>query len=174
MIEMVDVQSISITLAALSFIVAVSYYALNLREIRRNRQIALTTTLLQPFMTDVGYNKILDLLAMQWDSLEDYMEKYDSRVNPENAASRMSLWNTCETLGMLYREGFLDLKTIYSTSGGIINSLWMKFKPVIESYRGSDYATNAYANFEYLAMKISELIEFDKLAPRHKIPERRK
>jgi hypothetical protein len=171
---MVDVQSISITLAALSFLVAASYYVLNLREIRRNRQITLTTTLLQPFMSDEGYIKIMDLLAMQWDSLEEFMNKYDSRVNPENAASRMSLWNACETLGMLYRDGFLDLKTIISASGGIINSLWVKFGPVIESYRGNDYATNSYENFEYLASQIGELLEFDKLAPRHTIPERKK
>jgi hypothetical protein len=36
---MVDFQSISITLAAFSFVVAATYYAMNLREVTRNRKI---------------------------------------------------------------------------------------------------------------------------------------
>jgi hypothetical protein len=79
------------------------------------------------------------------------MQKYDSRVNPVNAARRMSLWNTCETIGLLYREGFLDLQTIWASSGGIIWTLWQKFGPVIEVYRGTHYTENSYENFEYLA-----------------------
>ena len=166
---MVELQSISITLAGLSFIVAATYYVMNIREQRRNRKITLTTTMLQHFMTDEGYFKIMDLLTLKWDSLEDYMNKYDSRVDPKNAARRMSLWNTCETLGLLYREGLLDLDIIYASSGGIIYTSWKKFEPVIELYRGGDYSRDAYSNFEYLAKKIGERAEIDELAPRHLI-----
>ena len=66
------------------------------------------------------------------------MNKYDSRVDTKNAARRMSLWNTCETLGLLYREGLLDLEIIYASSSGIIYTIWKKFEPIIESYRGGD------------------------------------
>ena len=81
---MVDAQSISIILAALSFVVAAIYYAMNLREVRRNRRITLTTTMLQqPFMTKEGFRQFLDLMAMEWSSPDDYKNKYDHRVNPE-------------------------------------------------------------------------------------------
>jgi hypothetical protein len=111
---------------------------------------------MQHFMTDEGYLKTMELLGMQWDSIEDFMQKYDSRVNPVNAARRMSLWNTCETIGLLYREGFLDLETIWASSAGIIGTLWRKFGPVIEYYRGTHYTENSYENFEYLAGVLSE------------------
>ncbi len=155
---MVDFQSISITLAALSFVLAAIYYAMNINEAKRNRRITLTTTVLQPFMTEEGYSKIMDLLAMEWSSLDDFKSKYDSSVNPENGAKRLSMWNICETIGMLYREGLLDLKTLYGGSGGILSVIWFKFKPVIEMYRGTEYDSRAYEHFENLAERLLEFV----------------
>ena len=90
---MVDVQSISMTLAALSFIVAAIYYAMNLREVSRNRRVTLTTTLLQPFMTEEGNRLFMDLWEMEWRDLEEYKSKYDHRASPENYAKRSAVWN---------------------------------------------------------------------------------
>jgi len=161
---MVDTQSISIILAALSFVVAAIYYAMNLREVRRNRRITLTTTMLQqPFMTKEGFRQFLDLMAMEWSSLDDYKNKYDHIVNPENCALRQSLWNTCESIGLLYREGMLDLKTLSGGSTGMITLLWYKFEPIIKMYRGKDYAESAYENFEFVAKKLEEYLSLDEI-----------
>lgn len=105
-------------------------------------------------MTAEGARKIFDLLSMEWDSIEDFMERYDSVVDPVNAAERLSIWTLCETIGLLYREGFLDFKTLISSSGGYIGSLWLKFKPVIEAYRGTHFTENSFENFEYLGNKV--------------------
>jgi hypothetical protein len=154
---MVDVQSISITFAALSFIVAATYYAMNLMEIRRSRRITLTTTLIQPFMTAEGSRDIMDLmLYMDWNDLDDYKSKYDHRVNPENFIKRVAVWKLFDTIGLLYRKGLLDLETIESGSSMIIENLWRKFKPVIEMYRETDYHRSAWGNWEYLAEKLHE------------------
>jgi hypothetical protein len=107
-------------------------------------------------MTGEGYAKILDLTTMEWDSIEDFMSKYDHRVDRINAAERLALWNKCNTIGSLYREGMLDLKTIYTSSGGIIRNVWGKFKPIIEYYRETDFDAKAYEDFEYLAKQLEE------------------
>jgi hypothetical protein len=153
---MVDFQSLSITLAALSFVVAATYYAINLREIRRSRRITLTTTVLEPFMTVEGNQLVMDLQTLTWNDLDDYKRKYDHRVNPENYAKRAAMWNRCEAIGMLFREGLLDLKTLYGGSGGVLTSLWFKWKPIIEMYRETDFDARAYEDFEYLAEKLLE------------------
>ena len=156
---MVDVQSVSITLAALSFLVAATYYAMNIREQRRNRRLTLTTTILQPFMTVETAQLIMDILNMEWEDLEDFQKKYDHRMNPGNWAKRFALWNTFENIGTLYREGLLDLETLYRGSQGIISLMWYKFKPVIEMFRESgDYAEKSYDNFEYVAEKLDEFV----------------
>jgi hypothetical protein len=93
---------------------------------------------------------------MTWNDLDDYMRKYDHSVNRENASKRLALWNRCNTIGSLYREGLLDLKTLYMGSGGMITRLWLKFRPIIELYRGTDYDERAYEDWEYLAERLFE------------------
>ena len=58
------------------------HYVMNLREVKRNRRITLTTTMLQPFMTEEGFNQINDLLEMEWSDIDDFKRKNDSSVNP--------------------------------------------------------------------------------------------
>lgn len=154
---MVDFQSISITLAALSFVVAAIYYAMNLREVSRNRRITLTTTLLQPFMTEEGNRLLIDLYGIEWSDMEDYRRKYDHRVNPESYAKRAAVWNRCNSIGGLYRQGLLDLETLYAGTGGIIEVMWRKYKPVIEMYRVTDMDRSAYEHWEYLADEMIKL-----------------
>ena len=156
---MIELSVIRDLVAIFGVIAGLSYYVTNIRESRRNRRITLTTTMFQPFMTTEGNQKMMDLLSMEWDSIEDYMEKYDSKVNPNNASKRMSMWTLCNTIGLLFREGYLDFNTLISSSGGWIGTLWLKFKPVIETYRGTHYTEKAYEDFEYLADKI---IEFER------------
>ena len=153
---MVDIQSVSITLAALSFIVAATYYAMNLIEVRRSRRITLTTTLMQPFMTVEGNREFGDLLSMEWSDLDDYKRKYDHRVNLENFSMRIAVWRLFDSIGLLYRKGLLDLETINSGSTGIIPSLWRKFKPVVEMYRETDFHRSTWENWEYLAERLQE------------------
>lgn len=155
---MFELSAIRDIVAITGVFIGLTYYVMNIRETRRNRRITLTTTLMQQFMTDEGYQKIMDLFVMQWDDLEDYLDKYDSRVNPENAARRMSLWNTLDTIGMLYRKGQLDMDTILASSQGIIHTLWLKFEPIVEYYRGTDYGENSYYNWEYLALELSKTL----------------
>jgi hypothetical protein len=155
---MFDIGLIRDVVAIAGVFIGLSYYIMNIREVRKNRRISLTTTLLQHFMTREGYENVMEIMSMEWDSVEDFMSKYDHRVDRSYAARRMALWNTCNTLGYLYREGSLDLKTIFSASGGIIINIWNKFKPIIEYYRTADFGENAYEDFEFLAMDLEGLI----------------
>ena len=159
MIELSTLQAVREVVTIVGVIAGLSYYISNIRESRRNRRITLTTTLFQPFTTTDGTRKMIDLLYMEWDSIEDYMEKYDSRVDPETSSKRMSMWMLCDQIGLLYREGFLDFKTLIVSSGGWIGSLWLKFKPVIEYYRGKDYHEDVYEDFEYVA---GEIIDYQR------------
>ena len=154
---MVDLQLIGVLVTAASATIAMVFYILNLRETARNRRVTLTTTLMQRFMTIEGMKHFYELYSMEWSSLDDYRSKYDSRVNPDNFAKRMSMWNLCDSLGQLYREDMIDLKTLRGGAGNVIQYMWIKFKPVIEMYRGTDFSPVVYQNFEYVAEKLIEL-----------------
>jgi len=155
MVDLVVLQTLSYTAGAISVVLGVIYYALNLREINRTRRITLTSTMMQPFMTEQGSRQYVDLMSMEWSDLDDYKKKYDSRTNPENFAKRIAMWNLCENLGKLYREGMIDLDTLYGGTN-TIHWVWVKFKPIIEMYRGTDYSKHAFTNFQYVAEKLEE------------------
>jgi hypothetical protein len=71
-------------------------------------------------MTKEGYGDLLDLLVMEWKDFEDFKNKYDHRADPENARMRIAVWNRFETIGMLCKEGLLDVNTLYSVVGGVL------------------------------------------------------
>ena len=106
-------------------------------------------------MTEEGARQYIDLMSMEWSDLEDFKRKYDSRTNPENFAKRIAMWNLCENCGKLYREGLIDLETLYGGTN-TIHWVWVKFKPVIEMFRGTDYSEHAFENFQFVAEKLDE------------------
>ncbi len=65
------------------------------------------------------------------------------------------MWNLCENLGKLYSEGMVDLDTLYGGTN-TIHWVWVKFKPIIEMYRGTDYSDHAFENFQYVAERLEE------------------
>jgi len=158
MVDLALLQTVSYIAAATSVCLAALYYALNLREANRNRRMALTTSLMQSFISEEGAKRFMDLANMQWTDFDDYYRKYDSTVNPENAAKRVAYWNACEVLGYQYREGIIDIGTLNAACTQLITTIWAKFKPIIEEYRKFDYSKNTYENWEYLANEMNRTI----------------
>ena len=91
---------------------------------------------------------------MEWSDFDDFKLKYDLRTNPENCALRLSIWNNCESIGLLFREGMLDKKTLRAGSVGMIPILWYKFEPIIKMLRETDYNEDDFENFEFVAKQL--------------------
>jgi len=151
---------------ALGVCIAATYYVLTLKntqknmiEAEKNRRATLANNMMQYFTTKQWPKDWLELLSMRWNSFEDFQKKYDSRVNPDNFALRMSFWNICEYLGYQYRSGLIDIDTIHGIAGSWISIVWGKFAPVIREYRKSDYSNEFYTDFEYLAGELTRIQE---------------
>lgn len=157
MVDLVVLQSVSYVAAAIGVCVAAVYYALNLRETMRNRRITLTNTLMQPLMSEEGNRRFIDMISMEWKDFDDFMKRYDSRVNPENYSKRMALWSLCESLGYLYRANLIDIDTLFGVTNGVIQYIWIKFKPIIYEYRKTEFGPRAFENFEYLAEELNKI-----------------
>ena len=137
--------------------IAAIYYAFNLRETSRNRKIAYTTNFMQAFYSKENSRRYIDLLGMNWKDLEEYLKKYDSRVNPENFADRWSFMGMLDVLGYQYKAGLIDLPTIYELNWAPIIMTWIKFRPIINMYKKTDYGKDQYANFELIANALWKL-----------------
>ena len=103
-----------------------------------------------------GMNRFWNMLGLQFDSFEEYMEKYGFFSNPGNdtlplVSSEIAYF---DGLGMLLKKKMLDVNTVYDIIGYRTILIWFKLEVVVKGLRGfgdqgagADYAKN----FEYLA-----------------------
>jgi hypothetical protein len=127
-------QSVSYTAGAISVVLGVIYYAINLREQTRNRRVSLASSLLSSLGSKEGTRDYYELMSMQWTDFDDFYRKYDSSVNPENYIKRAHWFGICEHVGWQYRQGLVDLDTINVAGGFNIATIWRKFKPIYDEY----------------------------------------
>ena len=157
MVDLAEIQTAYYMVAATGVLVAAGYYIVNLRETIRNRRITFANTSIQTFLSEEGVLRWLEIANMQWKDFDDFVKKYDSTVNKELAAKRLSFRNTCEALGYQYRSGAIDFDTLYNVGGPYVMSCWLKFKPIIERYRKWEWADEMYSNWEFLAEKMEKV-----------------
>jgi hypothetical protein len=48
----------------------------------------------------------------------------------EAVATRYSVWNTFNSLGMMLRKGMVEAEDIYDV-GSVLLYIWVKYKPII-------------------------------------------
>ena len=168
LVNLVLLETVSYIAGALGVFVAAIFYILNLRETTKNRKIAFTTNFMQSFYSKENSRRFIDLLHMRWNDHADYLNKYDSQANPENFADRWSFLGMLDVLGYQYKTGLVDIDTLYDLNWSPVLQLWIKFKPVIDEYKKSDYGKDTYANFELLAHELWRLkMERDPLWKEH-------
>lgn len=147
---MVLIQSVSWVILALSLCITVILYALNLREVARDRRVAITYSLMQPLMSEEGHKRYIELMNTEWKDIDDFNSRYNPRSNPEHYSKRIFHWSLCDSLGYLSRKNVIDINLLFSVSNLVIQSTWVKFKPVIYDYRKTEYNETAFNNFEFL------------------------
>jgi hypothetical protein len=91
---------------------------------------------------------------MEWRAFDDFTKKYDSTVNPELFAKRMSYISTLDNIGYLYKLNIIDADTIYEVGGAQAIWVFAKFKPIIDEYRKVSWGTDRFRNLDYLASEM--------------------
>jgi hypothetical protein len=159
MIDLALLQSVSYIAGALGVCVAALSFTFNMRATTKSRRASLTNNLMNSFLAEDGMKRFHDLEIMEWKGFEDFCRKYDSTVNSDNYVKRQAFWNTCDLIGYQYREGLIDLGTVYNAGGIFISYSWFKFGPIIEEYRKTEYAVDDYENYEYVAKELLKMKE---------------
>jgi hypothetical protein len=120
MVDQTTLQTIGILLTAATVSIAAIYYTLSLRYTRRNQELNLETRqiglymeftkLVQLFVddyTDVLYNQ-------EWDSFEEFMERYGPKVNPEEFNKFLRVADFYQSVGAFIQDGVFNIKTVYN------------------------------------------------------------
>ena len=133
---MVDVQTVIDILPAISITIGVLYYIMVLRNQEKSRSTQLATHVSSK-LQDLERSKIgIELLEMKWTDFNDFYNKYDSTVSPDNYTKRTLIFGIYNEFGVLLNKKLIDIETVYDLMG-VQRPLftWNKFESIIIEQR---------------------------------------
>jgi len=135
----------------IGILVGIGIALFQLRELNITRKRELVLQRLQ--ISNLEYwDAWADVMNMEWDTVEEFFEKYGIRNNPRAFAKWNYVMFTYQSLGAMLKEGLIDPDHFFEVYGpiGLLLS-WVKNKPVIQYFREGYRYPDSLGNIEYLA-----------------------
>ena len=150
---MVDYQVMSIMLTGIGLIIALTYYALQIRNQNKTRQAQLLMQVYSRLDTTEKVRALQEVHLWEFNNINEYIEKYN---NPEDYHKLGTLVLFFGGAGVLVRTGNLPIENVATLMGGLVVNMWKKFDPIKMDLRKL-YGLPGWAyNWEYLYHKIIE------------------
>ena len=116
------IQSITITSIILGILLIVVLCIITYRKILQYKKITLTKTMIQPLFSDEGHFNFVEIMNMEWNDIDDFKTRYNSKVNPSIYSKCFSTLNQCELIGYLCRLNLIDVKMLFSVCNPTVMS----------------------------------------------------
>jgi hypothetical protein len=156
MIEITYQMALS-TVQTIGILVGIVYYITIMRNTQKTQKMQLVSRIYEIERSVESGLIGIELGKMEWTDFDDFLAKYDSRVNPENFAKRFHWWNYYQEVGYMLHEGIVDVDTVYKLLGGRNSRvMWDKFKPIILEQRMRYEDPDFFKYFEYFADEITK------------------
>ena len=168
---MVTIEIVALVLTGLSITASILYYAMNLRNANKTRELQLKaqehateTRQAQLLMQIYGslysekawQNYLEAQYSAEYTDYNDFQEKF-GRGNPEFYSKLLSVWWSYNTVGGFLYQGLLDIQKINQLMGTMIVNQWRKWGGIILELRDDVGSATAFINFEYLYNQIMTL-----------------
>jgi hypothetical protein len=153
-----DIQTVSIVIAAVSVVIGVINSIQSSREAKRQRQTELFMQVYDRY-NQVEYRRIFqELRLQQWNDYEDWERKYGPPDNIDTWSRIESIGAYIEGIGVLVEEELIDLRLVNNLLHDQIIMLWEKYGPIVKErrrrYSGSRRSGDS---MEYLYNRIIQL-----------------
>jgi len=140
---MVDVQTVSVVVAASSVVAGVIYYSFVLRNQARVRQTDLIMRLYSIFGSKEfleANRRVVDVASKDYDA---FLKKY-------GWVDVVQVGTLFEGMGVLLKRNLIDMELVDDLFSEPVRSLWGRMKPMIESDRKRFNQPRIFEWFEYL------------------------
>ncbi len=132
---MVDLQMISVTLAALGLLVGTTYYILILRNAEKTRRTQLFMNIYNRFYDKEFQKCYLTMLHHEeWNSFEEWWGKYGPS-NLEHYSGWMAWGTYLAGIAMLVKQDQIDPQQVSDLLGTYILWSWEKYEPIFKEIR---------------------------------------
>jgi len=149
----------------IALIVGIIYYLTIMRNQQRTRELALkaqehaTETrqtqifmqLYQDFNSEMFHKALMEIVNLEIGDYDGYLQRYDSRVNPDHYAKRAHIWYSFNTAGELLRQGIIKPDLVHRLQvGQLVTIVWEKWEHIIRELREKENVPDVWEGFEYL------------------------
>jgi hypothetical protein len=148
---MVDIQTISIVIAAAGVLIGVVYYILDMRHQNKVRQTDLVMRLYETFGSDDFQRAGREVSEIAYQDYDDFVKKYGEPGSEEPIPVAITkLHYFFEEVGVLLSRKLVDIDLIDQLMGFNIMIIGSKTMPILEEARKRANLPRIRANFEYL------------------------
>jgi hypothetical protein len=146
-------------------LVAIIYYITIMRSSQKTQQLQLETRKAQLYMqlfmritSEEVMKKSIDLLKLEYDNVDEFMEKYISGPDSSMHAKLFSMFWHIDGLGYMMSQKFIDPEMVYNFGGGFAQVWhWKKWEPVIMRMRKLRGEPEFMRWFEYTAKEMMKI-----------------
>ena len=165
-------QMVLSTLQTIALMVGIVYYITIMRNQQKTRELALraqehaTETrqtqifmqLFQQLNSEESAKSWAELINMRVPDYEEFLQKYDSSVNPAHYAKRIHLWWTFNCIGELLRTETIEPDLVLRLQlSPMVIAMWENWGPIIEEIRERENFPEYGEGFEYLYHELKRL-----------------
>jgi hypothetical protein len=165
MVDLAMLQVVRDLVAIFGVIAGFTYYVLTVRNAQRTRELSLKaqeqtleTRQIQLFMqiyqqlnTEESHKTMMELYNLEVKDYDEYLQKYDSAVNPAHYAQRAHIWYSYNTIGELLRMGIIELDLLIRLNLDLrVILMWEKWEDIIRVTRMRENIPDLWEGWEYL------------------------
>ena len=156
-----EIETLSVVLTGISVSLAAIYYALTLR---RQQQARTAQTFIQIYQNAIEQGYIQSLSEAIWLQKDEGFEAWWEKYGPENNMEFFVRWYRgivfYESIGILVKNGIVDLALVDDLMSGPILITWERYEPIIKGIR----ERYGYPHFqewqEYLVREIKKIVDW--------------
>jgi hypothetical protein len=152
-------------LQTIGIFVGIVYYITIMRNTQRTRELTLKAQeqtlesrqtqifmqIYQQLNSEETYKSFMELVNLDLKDNDEYLQKYDSSVNPAHYAKRAYIWYSYNTIGELLRMGIIEPDLIDRLLlGAMVIMMWEKWEHIIRETRVRENIPDIWEGFEYL------------------------
>ena len=157
---MIELSTIRDLVAIASFIIALTYYILNIQNQRETRKTQLFTQIYRERYNPENIQRWWEMMSWEWEDYDDYYRKYGGfGLDPELSAISVAQFSYYDGLGLLVRNNMVDVLTVFQLMSSPIIAIWFKFETVLKAMRAMENGPgeNYMESFEFLADEMIRL-----------------
>jgi len=152
-VDLVEIQTAYYMMAATGVLVAATHYIFNMRQSTKNRKAQLFMGIYDKWIAPEAIDGHIRIRRLKIDSFTEFYELYE---NSESVEGRHIIWTAVyfEGLGVLVKEGLIDVRLVALFLHGEVKLFWEKYGPFLKEQRVVENYPRAWIEAEYLYNRI--------------------